>query len=129
MKGFRSWFRVMGVGLALVATLLAQPPQDKTGCSQGPEFVPLRQPHFLPAGLGQEVRYNSVSPEVYRGLGFPGADDLGNMFQFKRDFEGYFCGARSLDFARSLNPSLQDFNTWLARNKSAIPIAPGAASA
>jgi len=79
--------------------------------------------------LGQEVRYNSVSPEVYRGLGFPGADDLGNMFQFKRDFEEYFCGARSLAFARSLNPSLQDFNTWLARNKSTIPIAPGAASA
>ena len=26
-------------------------------------------------------------PEVYRGFGFPGADDLGNMFQFKRDFE------------------------------------------
>ncbi len=78
--------------------------------------------------LGQEVRYNSVSPEVYRGLGFPGADDLGNMFQFKRDFEEYFCGARSLAFARSLNPSLQDFKTWLARNKSAIPIAPGALS-
>jgi hypothetical protein len=51
------------------------------------------------------------------------------MFQFKRDFEEYFCGARSLAFARSLNPSLQDFKTWLARNKSAIPIAPGAASA
>jgi hypothetical protein len=129
MKGFSTSFRVMGVGLALVATLLAQPPQDKTGCSQGPEFVPLRQPHFLPAALGQEVRYNSVSPEVYRGVGFPGADDLGNMFQFKRDFEEYFCGARRLDFARSLNPSLQDFKTWLARNKSAIPIAPGAASA
>ena len=36
--------------------------------------------------LGQEVRYNGVSPDVYRSLGFPGADDLGNMFQFKRDF-------------------------------------------
>jgi hypothetical protein len=49
MKGFSSWLRVMGVGLALVATLLAQPPQDKTGRSQGPEFVPLRQPYFVPA--------------------------------------------------------------------------------
>jgi uncharacterized protein YbjT (DUF2867 family) len=79
--------------------------------------------------LGQEVHYNSVSPEVYRGLGFPGADDLGNMFQFKRDFEEYFCGARDPAFARSLNPSLQDFKTWLARNKNAIPLAPNAASA
>ena len=79
--------------------------------------------------LGQEVRYNSVSPEVYRGLGFPGADDLGNMFQFKRDFEEYFCGARNLGFSRSLNPSLQNFKTWLAKNKSAIPLGTGAASA
>ena len=72
--------------------------------------------------LGKEVRYNSVPPEVYRGFGFPGADDLGNMFQFKRDFEEYFCGMRSPDFSRSLNPSLQSFKMWLTRNKNAIPL-------
>ncbi len=79
--------------------------------------------------LGREVRYNSVPPEVYRGFGFPGADDLGNMFQFKRDFEEYFSGVRSPDFARSLNPSLQDFKTWLTKNKSAIPLEDAAARA
>ena len=42
--------------------------------------------------LGQEVQYNSISPDAYRALGFPGADDLGNMFQFKRDFNEYFAG-------------------------------------
>ena len=72
--------------------------------------------------LGKEVRYNSVSPEAYRAFGFPGAEDLGNMFQFKRDFNDVFCGARSLDFSRSLNPSLQTFDTWLAKNKGRIPI-------
>jgi len=72
--------------------------------------------------LGQEVRYNAVSPEVYRNFGFPGADDLGNMFQFKHDFEQYYCGARSLDVSRSLNPSLQTFDTWLAQNKDRIPL-------
>ena len=71
--------------------------------------------------LGEPVRYNSVPPEVYRSFGFPGADDLGNMFQFKRDFEPYFCGARSVEFTRRLNPELQDFRTWLVRNRSAIP--------
>ncbi|MBZ5618310.1 MAG: NmrA/HSCARG family protein [Acidobacteriia bacterium] len=76
----------------------------------------------LGRALGQEVRYNEVPPEVYRGFGFPGADDLGNMFQFKRDFEDVFCGARSLDFSRALNPSLQTFDTWLAENKNRIPI-------
>ena len=72
--------------------------------------------------LGKEVRYNSVPPEVYRGLSFPGAEDLGNMFQFERDFEEYYCGARSPDFARSLNPSLQTFKAWLTQNKNAIPL-------
>jgi uncharacterized protein YbjT (DUF2867 family) len=72
--------------------------------------------------LGREIRFNSVPPEVYRGFGFPGADDLGNMFQFKRDFEEYYCGARSLDFSRSLNPRLQTFDAWLAANKTRIPL-------
>jgi uncharacterized protein YbjT (DUF2867 family) len=72
--------------------------------------------------LGREVRYNSVSPDVYRSFGFPGADDMGNMFQFKRDFNEYFCGARNLDFSRSLNPELQTFDQWLERNKSRIPL-------
>ena len=72
--------------------------------------------------LGQEVRYNSVSPDVYRGFGFPGAEDLGNMFQFNRDFEESFCGARNLDVARSFNPSLQTFESWLSMNKDRIPL-------
>ena len=72
--------------------------------------------------LGEEVRYQDVTPEAYRGLGFPGADDLGNMFQFKRDFEQAFRAARSVDVARGLNPSLQTFDVWLARNKARIPL-------
>jgi uncharacterized protein YbjT (DUF2867 family) len=76
----------------------------------------------LTKALGQEVRYNAVPPEVYRGFGFPGAEDLGNMFQFKHDFNDYFCGARDPEFARSLNPALQTFDQWLAENKSRIPV-------
>jgi uncharacterized protein YbjT (DUF2867 family) len=76
----------------------------------------------LSKALAQEVRYNAVPPDVYRGFGFPGAEDLGNMFQFKRDFEQYYCGARNPEFARSLNPALQNFEAWLAQNKSRIPL-------
>jgi len=76
----------------------------------------------LGAALGREVVYNAVTPEQYRGFGFPGAEDLGNMFQFKRDFEDYFCGVRKLDVARRLNPSLQTFDQWLAENGPRIPL-------
>jgi uncharacterized protein YbjT (DUF2867 family) len=67
--------------------------------------------------VGEEVRYNSIPPEVYRGFGFPGADDLGNMFQFKRDFEADFRAQRPVDETRALNPGLRTFRTWLEENK------------
>jgi len=72
--------------------------------------------------LGQPVRYNEVDPAVYRGFGFPGADDLGNMFQFNRDFAEMFCGARDLTTSRALHPGLQTFDAWLAQNKGRIPL-------
>jgi uncharacterized protein YbjT (DUF2867 family) len=71
--------------------------------------------------LGREVRHVAVTPEQYRGFGFPGADDLGNMFQFKRDFEAEFRGARSLEVSRRLNPEMQTFAQWLERHKGEIP--------
>jgi len=76
----------------------------------------------LTKALGAEVRYNAVLPEVYRSFGFPGADDLGNMFQYKRDFEQAYCAARDVAFSRALNPSLQTFEAWLVANKGRIPL-------
>ena len=76
----------------------------------------------LKRALGKDVTYNAVPPEMYRGFGFPGAEDLGNMFQFNRDFAQAFCGARNPDLARALNPSLQTFDVWLAQNKGRIPL-------
>ena len=77
----------------------------------------------LGRALGQDVHYAYVPPEVYRTFGFPGADDLANMFQFKRDFEPQFRAARDVGFSRGLNPQLQDFDQWLAANKDRIPVA------
>jgi uncharacterized protein YbjT (DUF2867 family) len=77
----------------------------------------------LSKALGKPVVYNAVTPATYRSFGFPGADDLGNMFQYKADFEAEYCGARDLAFSRSLNPQLQTFAQWLAANKDRIPLA------
>jgi uncharacterized protein YbjT (DUF2867 family) len=101
---------------------------------QGPEFigksVGIAGEHLtgkqmaeaITRALGKEVYYNAISPETYRSLGFPGAEDLGNMFQFYSEFEQAFCGARNLELSRSLNPSLQTFEIWLGENIKRIPL-------
>jgi uncharacterized protein YbjT (DUF2867 family) len=76
----------------------------------------------LGKALGKPVAYNAVSPEAFRKFGFPGAEDLGNMFQYKAMFEAEYCGARDLDFSRSLNPQLQTFAQWLESNAKRIPL-------
>jgi uncharacterized protein YbjT (DUF2867 family) len=73
--------------------------------------------------LGEDVVFNAVPPEVYRGFGFPGADDLGNMFQFTTEFEEEYCGPRDIDASRRLNPQLKSFEQWLAVNADSVPIA------
>ena len=77
----------------------------------------------LSKAFGIVVRYHAVDADAYRGFGFPGADELGNMFQVYRDFDKEVLGARSADVARALNPSLQTFDDFLAKNKSKIAAA------
>jgi uncharacterized protein YbjT (DUF2867 family) len=83
----------------------------------------------LTEAIGEEVRYDYVPPEVYRTFGFPGAEDLGNMFQFFRDFADILGAARSPEFSRSLDPQLQSFRTWLKENIKQVPIEPKRATA
>jgi uncharacterized protein YbjT (DUF2867 family) len=75
----------------------------------------------LSRAFGEKVSYVDAAPEEYRKLGFPGAEDLANMFHINRDFEAQFCNARDLGVSRSLNPSLQTFDGWLMRHKEQIP--------
>jgi uncharacterized protein YbjT (DUF2867 family) len=75
----------------------------------------------LSKALGREVRYVAVSPEQFRAFGFPGAEDLGNMFQYKHDFEADFRAPRDVEASRRLNPKLQSFAQWLQANAARIP--------
>lgn len=72
--------------------------------------------------LGITVKYNAVDADAYRGFGFPGADELGNMFQVYRDFEKEVVGARSADVTRELNPSTLTFDQWLDKYKNKIAL-------
>jgi uncharacterized protein YbjT (DUF2867 family) len=77
----------------------------------------------LSRALERDVVHQPVQPEVYRGFDFPGADDIGNMFQYKAELESAYCGARSVSESRALNPDLLTFAAWLSRYKSKIPLA------
>ena len=76
----------------------------------------------LTKALDQEVRYNKVTPEMYRSFGFPGAEDLGNMFQYYQEFDTAFSDARDIKVAKELNPSLQSFEMWLNQNAKKMPL-------
>jgi len=76
----------------------------------------------LTGALGVPVYYNEVTPEQYRGFGFPGADDIGNMFQFYRDFDDVCNSMRDVNYSRELNPELKSFSMWLDENKSSITL-------
>ena len=93
----------------------------KTVGIAGEHLTGAQMAEALSKSLGRPVSHGAVTPEVYRTFGFPGADDLGNMFQYKRDFEREFCGARDLSLARALNPELQTFAQWLQANQARIP--------
>jgi uncharacterized protein YbjT (DUF2867 family) len=76
----------------------------------------------LAQALGVEVRYAAMSADAYRALGFPGADEMGNMYQFVRDFNDVYVAERNIDECRRLNPGLADFRSWLAENGKRIPL-------
>lgn len=94
----------------------------KTTGIAGEHLTGAQMADALSKALGQEVVYNAVSPAVYRSFGFPGADDLGNMFQFKQEFETDFCKARNLNESRALHPGLLTFAQWLEKYKSRMPL-------
>ncbi|MBK9247152.1 MAG: NmrA/HSCARG family protein [Ignavibacteria bacterium] len=77
---------------------------------------------LMSKALGEEVTYNAISPAVFRSFGFPGADDLGNMFQFYDEQSDYLLGVRNPILSKELNPSLQNFSQWLADNAKRIPL-------
>ena len=65
--------------------------------------------------LGREVGYSHIPQEVFASFGFPGADDLANMFAFNAEFIPN--RKEEMDQARSMYPGLKTFETWMSENK------------
>jgi uncharacterized protein YbjT (DUF2867 family) len=72
--------------------------------------------------LGRKVVYNKVTADQYRAFGFPGAVELGNMFQFYDECVTDVGGIRDVNRSRELNPQLQSFDQWLAANARKLPL-------
>ena len=79
-------------------------------------------------GLGP-IRYNAITPDVFRSAHTKETDEMGNMFQVFRDFPQEFQAARSSEVARQLYPRLQSFDQFLAKHKDQMIAAMNAAPA
>jgi uncharacterized protein YbjT (DUF2867 family) len=77
----------------------------------------------LSRALGEPVTHYAMPFGDYAKLGFPGADDLANMFQFNHDFATAYCASRPVAKTRELYPGLQTFRQWLERNVQKVPVA------
>lgn len=96
------WTILSDLGL-LVASVFAKP--ELVGKRVG-------QASFLASGeelasifseaTGKTIKYNKVPWEVFAGFGFPGADELAQMFEFWLRTYDVFVGARSLDEQRAI---------------------------
>lgn len=94
--------------------------QNKTVGIAGEHLTGKQMAEALTEVVGAQIGFNDMPADDYRKLGFPGADDLGNMFQFNNEFEEYFCKPRDVNFTRELNPNLMSFKSWLIKNKGLL---------
>lgn len=70
---------------------------------------------------GKNVEFVPMTRDQYAGLGFPGCEDLANMFKFKHDCNEAFCALRDLKKSESLvGGPLKSFETWLRDSIDAI---------
>src|SRR5258705_5072248 len=88
----------------------------------GEQLTGVEMANDLSKAMGQPVSYNKISASVFRSFGFPGADDLGNMFQFYDHFEQQVNGLRDVNASKELNPELKSFPQWLKENAKKIPV-------
>ncbi|QRP44790.1 hypothetical protein [Amycolatopsis sp. FDAARGOS 1241] len=57
-----------------------------------------------------------------RAGSYPGAVEIGNMYQFYADAADSFIESRDLERVRRLNPRLKPLEEWLQEHKSEIPL-------
>lgn len=72
----------------------------------------------LSDAYGETVTYQPLTWDEFRAQGFPGAVEMGNMFQYYAENSEAFIGDRDLSKARELNPELQSFSDWIELHRN-----------
>lgn len=84
----------------------------------GDELPPQAYADAISRATGKTVNYTHVPRETFAALGFPGAEDLADMFEFYRLHIP--SRVKDLETCRALAPEVQSFDTWITRNAEAM---------
>lgn len=111
------------IGASAYEIFKAGPPEttDRIGIS-GEHLTGDEMAASLAKALHRPVSYAPVTADAFRAFGFPGAEDLGNMFQFLEEFTADVVGAHPVDATRTRHAKLETFDEWLAENAERIPL-------
>ena len=103
------------VGL-IVAPVFEQPETyiGKTLKLAGDEIPAAEYAAAMGRATGLDVKYAYMPREAFAALGFPGAEDLADMFEFYRLHIP--SRAKDIEACRSLAPELQSFEAWVTKN-------------
>ena len=110
---------VQDVG-AIVAVVFEQPSEylGRVLKLAGDELPAATYAEIMGRLAGVTVRYQHVPREQFAALGFPGAEDLADMFEYYRVHIP--SRASEIEKWRSIAPDLQSFEAWAARNEGGL---------
>ncbi|MFD9698702.1 NmrA/HSCARG family protein [Lentzea sp. NPDC059081] len=72
--------------------------------------------------LGEPVKYEPLSHNDFRALGFPAAEELGNMFQYYAEFSHHILPRRDTEETRAIVPTWLTLQEFLAAHREEITI-------
>lgn len=101
----------------VVATIFARPAEfiGRTIGIVGDDKTSSEYAAILSRVLGRHITFTHIPHAEFVALGFPGAEDLGNMFEMQRLHIPN--RQAEMDESYALNPAIQDFEGWVIRNK------------
>ncbi len=105
-----------------VSPMFEQPDRfiNKTVGIQTDALTLAQMSQIIAEELGVTVNYIPVDADTFRSFPFDGAEEIGNNFQYFRDFNEAFLSLRSKALMHELNPEAMSFREYVRTNKDLI---------